>query len=85
MTVDLKRLEGRVIEIEGALGVMGVAVPQNVMPLTSCETWARQYAWPVGSVMTMATNAAPNFGTWSKIGEENIDAQVTVYFYKRIS
>lgn len=85
MTVDLKKLESRVIDLEGALGVKGIPIPENVLPLHSCETWARQYAWPVGSVMTMATDTAPDFGSWTKIGDENIASQTTVYFYKRLS
>lgn len=80
-----KKLEKRVLNLEAALGVVGIQAPPNALPLHSCETWARYYAFPIGSVITMATDEAPDFGTWSKIGQENIDPQSTVYFYKRIS
>lgn len=85
MTVDLKRLETRVTDLEGALGVKGVDIPQAVLPLVSCETWARQYAWPVGSVMVTAEDEEPDFGDWTRLGSEIIDPQTTVYFWKRNS
>ena len=83
MTVDLKKLESRLIEIEFGLGMAGVQIPSMALHKSSvCN-----YVWPVNSVILTATNENPmTFGVWEYIGDIKADQpNVMVYAWKRLS
>ena len=83
MTVDIKKLEERVHEIEFAMGKAGVPIP--AMSLTA--SYVCGYAWPVNSVIFTATNENPlAFGNWELIGDVKVNQpNVLAYAWKRIS